>query len=130
MTAYQELVRELLEWFEQVHVKLVPRNSNSQADALARLVTSEGPIEMKDMTITKLSHPSTSYSLVVALDPMDTVKENLMTLIIKHLKTDNLPKDIVKVCQLQMQATKYTIVENELYKIGFNIPLLKCITLE
>lgn len=64
MIAYQEVVKKLLKKFEQIHVKLVLRNSNSQADALARLATSEGPTEMKDVTITKFTHPSTSYSLV------------------------------------------------------------------
>lgn len=59
-----------------MHVKLGPRNVNTQADALARLANFEGPTAMKDVTIKKLSHPSTSYSLVVTLHPRGTIKEN------------------------------------------------------
>lgn len=71
MIAYQEVVRNLLENFEQVCVELIPRNSNSQADALARLVTSEHPAEMKEVIITRLTRPLTVHSLIAIADLMD-----------------------------------------------------------
>lgn len=85
MVAYQEVVKKPMEKFEQVHVKLVPRDSNIQTDSLARLVTSEGLAKMKEVTITPLPNPSTSYSLVAALGSGELAKENWMSLIIKYL---------------------------------------------
>lgn len=76
MMAYQEFVRKLLERFEQVHVKMVLRNSNSQDDA-----------------------PSTNYSLVASLHPMETFEENWMIPIIKCLKTSDLSEDKVQARQ-------------------------------
>lgn len=64
MATYQEVVKKLIQKFEQIYVKLIARDLNSQADALARLATPEGPAEMKDVTITKLTHPSNCYPLV------------------------------------------------------------------
>lgn len=76
MAAYQEVIKRLLEKFEQVHVKLVPRDSNAHVDSLARLATSEGPIKMKEVTITRLPNPLTSYSLVGTLDSAKPAEEN------------------------------------------------------
>lgn len=42
----------------------------SQVDSLARLATMEGPVDMREVTITKLTLPSTNYSLVTTLDAM------------------------------------------------------------
>lgn len=127
MATYQEIVKKLIQRFEQVYVKLIPRDSNSQADALAHLATSEGPVEIKDVTITKLSHPS--HSLIASLEPpIET--ESWMTPIVKYLQNDDLPQDRTKARQLQMRAARYTLIGTDLYKQGFGTPLLKCITPE
>lgn len=122
MMAYQEVVRLLLKIFEQIHAKLVPQNSNSQADALAQLVTSEGPTDMKEVTLTKLNHQSTSYSLIATLNPMDVDEDNWITPIIRHLKSGKLPPNRVQARQLQMRAARYTLIGDELYKRGFSLP--------
>lgn len=82
MTAYQNIIGNLLEKFEQVYVKLISRSENLQANSLARLATTEGLTNMTEVTITKLTLPSTSYSLVVTLDPMDVDEDDWMALII------------------------------------------------
>lgn len=85
---------------------------------------------MKDVTVTKLTYLSTSYPLVAAVDPIDTDEDNWMTSIIKHLKTGELPQDRVQARQLQLRAARYTMIGDVLYKQGFSLLLLKCITLE
>lgn len=83
---------------------------------------------MKDIAITKLTHPSNNYSLIATLDPIEEEEKNWMTPIIKYLNTGDILEDMVKARQLQMRAARYTLIENELYKRGFGTPLLKCIT--
>lgn len=99
MMAYQEVVRSLLEKIKQVHVELIPRNLTLHTNALARLAILEGPVDMKDITITKLSHLSTSYSLVAALDTMDLDEDMWMTPIIRHIKSGELLADRVQARQ-------------------------------
>lgn len=104
METYQEIVKKLIQKFEQIHAKFVPRDSNSQADVLAHLATSEGSAGMKDVTITKLAHPSNHYPLVATLDPPREWEEKWMTPIIRYLRTNDLPQDRTKARQLQMRA--------------------------
>lgn len=68
MAAYLEFIAIFLEKFTQVHVKLIPRDLNSRADALALLTTSKGLTKMEEVTITRLLNLSTTYSLVATMD--------------------------------------------------------------
>lgn len=106
MAAYQEVVKKLIVKFEQVHVKLVPRDLNAQADSLARLATSVRSAKMKEVTITQLPNPSTSYLLVAALELDELTEENWITPIIKYLPAGNLPEDKVEAQSLQMRASR------------------------
>lgn len=64
------------------------------------------------------------------LEKLDVDENNWMTSIIKHLKTSGLFADKVQAHQLQMRAARYTLIDKELYKWGFSLPLLKCIAPE
>lgn len=56
---------------------------------------------MKDITITKLTHLSNSYSLVTTLNPME--EENWMTPIIRYLNTGDLPEDGSKLASYKCE---------------------------
>ncbi|KAL8513980.1 hypothetical protein ACS0TY_013189 [Phlomoides rotata] len=53
-----------------------------------------------------------------------------MTLIFKYLLKGTFPQDTIQVSQLRIRATQYTIIRDHLYKRGFSLPLLKCLTKE
>lgn len=51
-----------------------------------------------------------------------------MTPIWDFLINGTLPHDKVQARQIQSRATRYTILDHKLYKRGFSLPLLLCIT--
>ncbi|KAL8504674.1 hypothetical protein ACS0TY_016018 [Phlomoides rotata] len=46
------------------------------------------------------------------------------------LKTGEQPSDKTEAARLQRRAVRYIILDDHLYKRGFSMPLLKCITTE
>ncbi|KAL8500660.1 hypothetical protein ACS0TY_020294 [Phlomoides rotata] len=124
---YQEIVKGLLEQFGQIYVEQIPRDSNSQADALTRLATSEGEAKLSNIIITNQALPSTTHFLVAQVDE---IEGTWMQPIYTYLKTDEQPSDKTEASRLQRRAARYVILNDHLYKRGFSMPLLKCITTE
>ena len=56
--------------------------------------------------------------------------ETLMTPLIKYLANEELPSGKNKARVLRIRAVHYTFEFRQLYKRGYSIPLLKCITFE
>lgn len=53
-----------------------------------------------------------------------------MTSIIKYIKTGELSEDRVEAHWLQLRAVRHILINEHLYKWGFALPLLKCVTPE
>ncbi|KAL8479295.1 hypothetical protein ACS0TY_026234 [Phlomoides rotata] len=102
---YQKIVAYLLGQFDQIFIELIPRASNSQADALARLATSEEAAELSEISITKIVAPSTLDYMVAQ---MDTNSDNWMTHIIEYLVRGTLPQDSTKASRPRIRAAHYT----------------------
>ena len=49
-----------------------------------------------------------------------------MASIITYIKDDNLPADPSKARKVKVRSSRFTILNNELYKRGFSQPYLKC----
>ncbi|KAM1379557.1 hypothetical protein ACFX2I_021421 [Malus domestica] len=54
--------------------------------------------------------------------------DSWITLIYRFLAHGTLPNDKVQVKQIRYKATRYLIINDQLYKQGFNLPYLRCIT--
>ena len=50
--------------------------------------------------------------------------------IITYIKDGNLPADPVEARKVKVRSSRFTILNNELYKRGFSQPYLKCLNLE
>ena len=50
-----------------------------------------------------------------------------MTPIISFLQDGHLPHDIEETRKVRMRATRFTILNDTLYKRGFSMPYLKCV---
>ena len=50
-----------------------------------------------------------------------------MTPIISFLQDGHLPQDIEEVRKVRKRATRFTILNDTLYKRGFSMPYLKCV---
>ena len=47
--------------------------------------------------------------------------------IITYIKTGNLPSDPTEVRKVKVRSSRYTILNDKLYKRGFSQPYLKCL---
>ena len=50
-----------------------------------------------------------------------------MTLIISFLQNGHLPQDVEEARKVRKRTTRFTILNDSLYKRGFSMPYLKCV---
>ncbi|KAM1508181.1 hypothetical protein ACFX10_017526 [Malus domestica] len=55
-------------------------------------------------------------------------RNSWITLIYRFLTHGTLPNDKVQAKHIQYKATRYLIINDQLYKRGFNLPYLRCLT--
>ncbi|KAM2871475.1 hypothetical protein FF1_019111 [Malus domestica] len=122
MAAYLAQTQLLLQHFHY-QITQIPRAANSHADALARLAsTMEDKIGRK-IQVKLLAAPSTMAAKMCNLQQGD----NWITPIYRFLAHGTLPNDKVQAKQIRYKATHYLIINNQLYKWGFNLPYLRCL---
>lgn len=93
MIKYQELVAFMCKKLHQVFIEQIPREQNSQADALSKLATSKSASDISNIVLTKLS-ASTISGRAIAI--VEAEEENWMTLIISFLRIGTLPEERVQ----------------------------------
>ena len=129
MASYLQKAKDLLSEFSLFKIQQIPREQNTQADALARLASTKDselleviPVEfLSTLSITPTNPQSTINSVTSA--------DTCITPIIQYLKDDYLPEDKKKARLLRLKATKYILYDEQLYRRGFSTSLLKCIDL-
>jgi hypothetical protein len=108
----------------------IPREENTQADALARV----GSATDQEMTVMKRG---------ILVQPQPTIRKtrDLMRIgveeesepewaseVIKYLKKGELPNDKTQSRKVRLQSTRYTMIDGVLYRNGYTHPLLKCLS--
>ena len=129
MAAYLLKAKDLLSAFSSFKIQQVPRERNTQADALARLAFTKDSELLEVVPVEFLSTPSImpteSQSTVNSVTSTDT----WMTPIIQYLKDNYLPEDEKQARLLRLKAAKYILYDGKLYRRRFSTPLLKCVNL-
>uniref|UniRef100_A0A2N9ESE1 Uncharacterized protein n=1 Tax=Fagus sylvatica TaxID=28930 RepID=A0A2N9ESE1_FAGSY len=120
MTKYLKLVREAIKWFDEVKLVQIPREQNTEADALAKLASSD---ETTDQYIEIQHSPS---HLEEELSPIN-VSNSWMTPIINYLEDETLPTDPVEARKLKVRCTRFALIQGILYKRSFSLPYLRCL---
>uniref|UniRef100_A0A2N9J4R0 Uncharacterized protein n=1 Tax=Fagus sylvatica TaxID=28930 RepID=A0A2N9J4R0_FAGSY len=120
MTKYLKLVREAIKWFDEVKLVQIPREQNTEADALAKLASSD---EATDQYIEIQHSPS---HLEEELSPIN-VSNSWMTPIINYLEDETLPTDPVEARKLKVRCTRFALIQGILYKRSFSLPYLRCL---
>ncbi|XP_048424650.1 uncharacterized protein LOC125470149 [Pyrus x bretschneideri] len=123
MAAYLAQTQLLLKHFHY-QITLVPRAANSYADALARLASAVEDRIGRKIHVELLAAPSTIVVEVCNLQQGDS----WITPIYKFLAHGTLPNDKVQATQIRYKSTRYLIINDQLYKQGFNLPYLRCLT--
>uniref|UniRef100_A0A2N9G6E6 RNase H type-1 domain-containing protein n=1 Tax=Fagus sylvatica TaxID=28930 RepID=A0A2N9G6E6_FAGSY len=120
MTKYLKLVRNAIKWFDEVKLVQIPREQNTEADALAKLASSD---EATDQYIEVQHSPS---HLEEELSPIN-VSNSWMTPIVNYLEDETLPSDPVEARKLKVRCKRFVLIQGILYKRGFSLPYLRCL---
>ncbi|CAL8134749.1 unnamed protein product [Prunus armeniaca] len=126
MTAYLQHTRHLLATFDAYLMSQVPRSENSHADALARLASGLEQGIGRNIHIEFLDQPSTQTPLICTIDHSPT----WMDPILQFLQNQTLPADSAKAQHVRYRSARYLIINDALYKRGFSLPYLRCLTPE
>ncbi|KAM1810815.1 hypothetical protein ACFX12_027521 [Malus domestica] len=123
MAAYLAQTRLLLKHFHY-QITQVPRAVNSHADALARLASAVEDKIGRKIHVELLAVPSTMVAEMCNLQQGDS----WITPIYKFLAHGTLPIDKVQAKQILYKSARYLIINDQLYKRGFTLPYLRCLT--
>uniref|UniRef100_A0A2N9J3T5 Uncharacterized protein n=1 Tax=Fagus sylvatica TaxID=28930 RepID=A0A2N9J3T5_FAGSY len=120
MKKYLKLIQKILETLEKVDFCHIPREENADADHLTRLASSG---EEGERIIEVQGRPSIE---TVEVSPIFNGR-SWMTDIIQYLKGGVGPEDKKEAHKLRVRATRFVLLRDVLYKMGFSKPYLRCL---
>ena len=116
MKAYLEKVREIVKDFKHFEIKQVPRDANTQADALANLGSAIDPREYTKIPFVYLDAPSiVKEADVLAVSSLDS-NPSWVTPYLEWLQQGVLPEDKEEAKRLKVKASTFTVKDNILFK--------------
>ncbi|GKV11366.1 hypothetical protein SLEP1_g22629 [Rubroshorea leprosula] len=127
LAPYFALAVQLLEEFDDVSIKHVPRDQNYEANEMAQIASSlripEGVMQ-KVVIIEKRSLPSIhQHGMTISTCSIDVTQTNWRFPMIQYLRDQS-----TKVSRkTKMQALNYVLIEDVLYKRGHDELLLHCL---
>ncbi|XP_062114186.1 uncharacterized protein LOC133825228 [Humulus lupulus] len=157
MNTYLKKAKDMLSQFDRYTIKQVPREKNSNADALAKLASARDAETLNVVPIKFLAMQSITnamddivgkYSLTIGNlfnsdctvtddpdgnhnSPMLIDKEETwMTPFMKYLSEGVLPSEQSSSRKTLYQVPCYIIQDNRLYRRGHSMSLLRCVTKE
>ena len=116
MKRYLTLTNQLVSNFDDVKITQVPREENSEADEVARLAssdTNEGRpgLDMEVQHLSSIKGFDVNYV---------QSRGSWMDLIITYIKDGNLPTDPSEARKIKARSSRFTILNNKLYKRRFS----------
>ncbi|XP_059650425.1 uncharacterized protein LOC132296230 [Cornus florida] len=126
MKTYLHKITDIKGFFKKFSIHRIPREDNEQADALARLATTE---EDKATPVEHLDEPSTVWDCQQKIHQVVQGMEWVEP-IIRYIKNKELPQDRIEARKIRMHTAKYSLIDGVLYKRGFSPPYLRCVSID
>ncbi|GKV25870.1 hypothetical protein SLEP1_g35251 [Rubroshorea leprosula] len=119
------LVAELKCKFQKFCLSKIPRTENEQADSLSKFA-SDSSSSSRSVFVEVLDEPSfmKPRMMEISTNP-DTL--GWTDSIVSFLRDGIIPKDRQEAMKLRKKASRYTLVDEVLYKRSFSLPLLRCL---
>jgi hypothetical protein len=121
MQQYLNLVRHQMSRFRKVKLNRIPREQNTTADQLAKSASST-ELDDKIEIVTQ-----SSLQTAIEVNPIN-IETSWMTPIISYLQGGILPSDRHEARRLKVRASRFAMLQGTLYKKGFSLPYLRCLT--
>ncbi|XP_075636716.1 uncharacterized protein LOC142608951 [Castanea sativa] len=124
MQKYLKIVQRLSQHFDSLDFVQNPRTKNVEADFLARLALLDDYNATSELCIEIRGQPSIEGRQVLKIKEQD----EWMTPIIRYLKEGWLLEDKMEVRKIQIRVAHFIIIDDALYKQGYSLPYLRCIS--
>ncbi|XP_060170294.1 uncharacterized protein LOC132601202 [Lycium barbarum] len=123
MQKYQTQISDLFAKFKDWGLEQVPRESNAEADGLAKLASAADPAEPESRSVIHLLH------LIGCEIEVRTTgsAHHWRNEILDYLQQGTLPTDKKETRKLRVKEATYCLVYGELYRRTFGAPLAKCL---
>ncbi|KAI3780027.1 hypothetical protein L2E82_09872 [Cichorium intybus] len=125
MKRYVEMVSNTAKAFNSFTIRQIPRLENRRADVLSKLASTSFDHLTKKVLVEVLKERSIEETHVNEIANETTA---WMTLIIEYIKHGILPEDETQAIRIRIKAPQYSMMDGKLYKKGYLVPWLKCIT--
>ncbi|GKV29598.1 hypothetical protein SLEP1_g38507 [Rubroshorea leprosula] len=125
MMKYATLVAELKSKFHKFHLSKIPRAENEQADSLSKFA-SDGNQSSRSIFVEILDEPSFLKPKIMEIST-DPNTPSWTDPIISFLRDGTVPADEHEEMRLRKKASRYTFINEVLYKRSFSLPLLRCL---
>ena len=123
MQRYLKLTNQLVSNFDRVEFAQVPQDQNTEADEVARNASADNQAKMTDWKLEEQNSPSIEEFQTF---PVHT-HTGWKSLILSYLKDGRLPPNPNEAEKTQKLATRFIVLNDELYKRGFSQPYLRCV---
>ncbi|RDX66810.1 Pro-Pol polyprotein, partial [Mucuna pruriens] len=122
LARYCERAASAASSFDKFTLLHVPREQNERADLLAKLASTQKRGQQKTVIHEKLKLPTIERPEVLNVNNRKT----WMIPIFNYLQGGG-PNDPEGMLKIAKEASKYTILGQQLYRRGFSFPLLRCL---
>ena len=126
MKNYLKLVTQLIDEFDEVKVEQIPLKENSTTNEIARLTSTEDASTVTGLLMEVQTNPSIDGLHTFLVQQSDT----WMDPILSYIRNGQLPSNSPKAKKVRVKVARFTVMNGELYKRGFSLPYLKCLTPE
>ena len=130
LPAYLSKTWKLLEDFDHYTISHIPREENMKADSLAKYSSNGEAQELGMVPVEVLTTPSIDEMEVDWVMGLSQEPETWMTPIKEYLLNGKLPEDRKERQRLLRKAPRYMVQDGRLYRYGFSMPLLRCVSKE
>uniref|UniRef100_A0A803N8R3 RNase H type-1 domain-containing protein n=1 Tax=Chenopodium quinoa TaxID=63459 RepID=A0A803N8R3_CHEQI len=135
MITYLEVTRKLIKEFKEFKIDQVPRNLNTEADALANLGSNINPEEFGVIPLVHvlsqaIEKESTMNVYEVQADSTGKEDSSWTTPLKEYLLDKTVPTEKVATQALALKASKYCLISNVLFKKSVADRFLRCLEKE
>jgi hypothetical protein len=130
LAKYLEKVHDLQSCFRTMTVTKIPHEKNVQVDALARAGSATDQ-EIAKMKRQVMVQPNPSIDEGQGLMQVGREREpepEWASDVIRYLRIGGPPSHKEQAHKVRLQAARYTMVDDMLYRRGYSHPLLKCLS--
>ncbi|KAI3771957.1 hypothetical protein L6452_03129 [Arctium lappa] len=127
MIAYYKIVKEEAKKFSRFIIEQIPRDQNTQADALANLGSALNQTTFDSIPIVHLATPSIkddNNTLVAPIEEENSWPDDIKN----YLENDQLPDDRIEARKVRFKASRYVVIRGQLYRRSSTGLNLRCIT--